>query len=84
VLEHAVAMAEGPVVEADELHLLGDGPSSLPEGLSLNLRELEAWAIRQALKQTGGVATKAAEILGIHRDTLAEKMKLYSINRNAV
>jgi Nif-specific regulatory protein len=82
VLEHAVAMAEGPVVDADELHLVGDGPPAVPEGMSLNLRQLEAWAIRQALQQTGGVMVQAARLLGIHRDTLAEKMKQYGIDKH--
>ena len=39
------------------------------------LEQLEAWAIRQALARTEGNATQAARLLGIVRDTLANKMK---------
>ena len=39
------------------------------------LREHETLAIRQALEQTGGNQTKAAELLGISRRTLINKLK---------
>ncbi len=41
----------------------------------LNLRALEAIAIRQALQKTGGHRTKAAELLGINERTLRNKLK---------
>jgi DNA-binding NtrC family response regulator len=47
----------------------------------LNLEELEAWAIRLALDSTHGNVSAAADILGIHRDTLANKVKKYQIRR---
>ena len=34
---------------------------------------------RPALDQTGGNNTRAAEVLGIHRDTLIAKIKKYRI-----
>jgi two-component system, NtrC family, response regulator AtoC len=63
------------------LHLLtlDDPPDEGPA--SVNLEELEAWAIREAVKRTGGNNTKAADMLGINRDTLIRKMKKYGINR---
>jgi Nif-specific regulatory protein len=82
VLEHAVAMCDGSTVDADELHLAADGPVSTPDGLTLNLEELEAWAIRQALRRTGGTLAQAARLLGIHRDTLRLKMKDKGIDKN--
>ncbi len=51
---------------------------------SLNIEELEAWAIRQALARTNGNNTKAAEMLGINRDTLIKKLKKYGINRKGL
>ena len=51
---------------------------------TLNLQELEIEAIRQALRRTGGNVTAAAEVLGIHRDTLWLKMKRYDIKREDV
>lgn len=46
---------------------------------SLNLDEIEAWAIRQALTQTEWNNTQAAQVLGIARGTLIEKIKKYQI-----
>jgi Nif-specific regulatory protein len=81
VLEHAVAMGDGDTIDADDLHLFTES-LSLSEAPSLNLKELEAWAIRQALKRTQGTITQAARLLGIHRDTLAAKMKDYKIEKS--
>src|SRR5262245_32772587 len=81
VLEHAVAMGDGDTIDADDLHLVTESlsPSEAP---TLNLKELEAWAIRQALKRTQGTIIQAAKLLGIHRDTLAAKMKEYRIEKS--
>jgi DNA-binding NtrC family response regulator/pSer/pThr/pTyr-binding forkhead associated (FHA) protein len=86
VLETAVATADGPVISLrclDRL-LLDELPSSASDQLpTLNLDELEARAIRQALAQTGGNNTQAARLLGIHRDTLITKIKKFGIERKA-
>ena len=82
VLEHAVAMSDSATVDADELHLIADGSVSTPDGLTLNLEELETWAIRQALRRAGGTLMQAARLLGIHRDTLRLKMKDKGIDKN--
>jgi DNA-binding NtrC family response regulator/pSer/pThr/pTyr-binding forkhead associated (FHA) protein len=92
VLENAVAMSDADTLDADDLLLpdaeprggcgecaSADGVPGLP---SLNLEQLEIWAIRQALRESGGNARAAAEVLGIHRDTLGLKMKKYEIKRN--
>jgi DNA-binding NtrC family response regulator len=76
VLEAAVAMASpGGTIHPADLHL--EAEPSAPAGgpPCLNLEELETWAIRAALDQTGGNKTQAARILGIHRDTLITKLK---------
>jgi DNA-binding NtrC family response regulator/pSer/pThr/pTyr-binding forkhead associated (FHA) protein len=84
VLETAVATTEGSVISGRRLHLLDDQPGVMTEQpSSLDIKELEAWAIRQALAQTNGNNTQSARILGIHRDTLLEKMKKYGIERKA-
>jgi len=74
-------MSDGATIDAGDLHLFTDTLSS-SDGPSLNLKELEAWAIRQALKRTHGTVSQAAKMLGIHRDTLAAKMKEYKIEKN--
>jgi DNA-binding NtrC family response regulator len=81
VLEMAVAMTEdGATIHAGDLHLSGDDSPDEPV-LTLNLEELEAATIRRALSQTGGNNTKAAQLLGINRDTLINKIKKYGIQR---
>ena len=53
-------------------------PASLPaDGVDLKslLQELEQQYISQALEREGGVITRAAQLLGLQRTTLAEKMK---------
>ena len=41
---------------------------------TLNLQDIERQAIKEALQKTGNNQTHAAELLGIHRDTLRRKM----------
>jgi transcriptional regulator with GAF, ATPase, and Fis domain len=41
---------------------------------TLNLEDIERRAIKEALEKTGNNQTHAAELLGIHRDTLRRKM----------
>jgi Nif-specific regulatory protein len=88
VLENAVALTDATTLDAADLLLPDAGPGAprpaedgTPVLPCINLEQLEALAIRQALRQTGGNATAAAELLGIHRDTLNQKMKKYEIRR---
>ena len=55
--------------------------SDLPQ--SLDIDELETWAIRRALQQTGGNVSQAARLLGMSRDTLHTKLKKKGISYNA-
>jgi DNA-binding NtrC family response regulator len=77
VLENAVAFSETETLEPTDL-LLPKGTIQA-EPPSLNLEELEKWAIRQALRLTGGNISQAARELGIVRDTLTSKMKKFGI-----
>ncbi|MFB2679576.1 sigma-54 dependent transcriptional regulator [Shewanella mangrovisoli] len=59
-------------------------PSELPpEGVNLKdlLAELEIDMIRQALEQQDNVVARAAEMLGIRRTTLVEKMRKYGMTK---
>jgi Nif-specific regulatory protein len=78
VLETAVAMTHSDNIHPAALRLECE-PTPPPE--SLNLAELEARAIREALTRTGGVLVHAAKLLDIHRETLINKMKRYDIER---
>lgn len=60
-------------------------PSELPpEGVNLKdlLAELEIDMIRQALEQQDNVVARAAEMLGIRRTTLVEKMRKYGMTKD--
>lgn len=83
ILERAVAMCQGEVIQVHDL------PPDLAEvelysynragRALLNLEELEQDYIRHILQLTGGVRTRAAEILGIDRASLWRKMKKYGL-----
>ena len=83
MLERAVALCREEVIQARDL------PPDLaevelysyqrPAGDLLNLMELERDYIRHILELTGGVRTRAAEILGIDRASLWRKMKKYGL-----
>jgi DNA-binding NtrC family response regulator len=80
LLEGAAALSRDGRIDAADLHLPEEQAGSSTE-MPLKLDELEVWAIRRALAQTGGNNTKAAEALGIHRDTLIAKIRKYGIGR---
>lgn len=84
VLELAVAMSDGEVIEESDLRLPGLAPSALEGPPSLDLEAMEAWAIRKVMRQTRGNTAAAAKVLGIHRDTLATKLKKYGIDKDIV
>lgn len=71
--------------EEDELTTpqIHDGQPVLPDsGLNLKnyLQDLEQWFISEALRKEDGVITRAAQLLGLQRTTLAEKMKKLGIS----
>ncbi|MGD8109507.1 sigma-54 dependent transcriptional regulator [Vibrio sp. TRT 21S02] len=62
----------------------GEGPQELPaEGVNLKemLADLEVNMINQALEAQGGVVARAADMLGMRRTTLVEKMRKYNLQR---
>ena len=57
--------------------------TSLPSGgldLKQHLAEIEQGMIQQALRDADGVVQRAAEILGVGRTTLVEKIRRYDLN----
>ncbi len=79
-IKGAVIMADGKLVNADDLQL----SSSDDESESLNLREVrsraESKAIRVALTKSYGNISKAAEMLGITRPTLYDLLNKYGLS----
>jgi Nif-specific regulatory protein len=80
VLEGAGAVSESGVLDSQDLPLPADPDNRCPS--SLNLEELEVWAIRLALRQSEGNVTHAARVLGIARDTMINKMRRLGIDRS--
>jgi DNA-binding NtrC family response regulator len=74
-------VAEPPLPANDERAEGGEREAGAGEAgaLSVNLETLEKWAIPEALKRTGGNKTQAAELLGITRETLANKLKRFGL-----
>lgn len=70
--------------QPDELAEHINAPQSLPpEGVNLKelLADLEVNMISQALEAQGGVVARAADMLGMRRTTLVEKMRKYNLQR---
>jgi two-component system response regulator HydG len=85
VLESTAVLSETDVIEADQVPLAAPaelepaGNSDFPT--SLDVDELETWAIRRSLVRTAGNVSQAAKLLGISRDTLHTKLKKKGIDR---
>ena len=95
VVERALVMAEGEVLEASDLPTLaagesggGNGPAalddegSLPEGgmdLTRDMEDREERLIRQALFRARGVKAEAARLLGLKASALYYKLEKYGI-----
>jgi two-component system, NtrC family, response regulator HydG len=90
VMERALVLAEGPVLEEDDLPFLPSGSAldtSLIDavipagGLDLNqaVDGLEERLIRKALEQARGVKAEAARLLGLKPSALYYKLEKYGI-----
>ncbi len=82
-IESAAVMSEGDTIDADAIPLtgltklapvnVGGPPADVPP--SLDMDEVETWAICRAIKQTNGNVSHAAKLLNLSRDTLHTKLK---------
>jgi DNA-binding NtrC family response regulator len=90
VIERAVLWSKGPMLDVEHLALEvpPDEAEAVPEAAAGPLTnrpagmELEQWErslIVQALRETDGNQTRAAQRLGISRDTLRYRLKKYGI-----
>jgi two-component system, NtrC family, response regulator AtoC len=86
VVERAVTLTDGEYIQESALPqsilgVAGQEFYSVPQipdkgtDLEKELEGFEAAMIRMALKKTGGIKTKAAELLNLKRTTLIEKMR---------
>jgi len=75
-IEQAILLGDGPVLEADDL------PPSLrlaPGPTGADLDTVEARHILGVLRQCGWNRNRASEILGLHRNTLREKIRRFGL-----
>ncbi len=91
-IESAVVLTEGPKIQPKDLPLVDPrtlGMPVVPTSASqlieatpgdATLREMEDRWIREVLDRAGGNRTKAAEILGIGRNTLLRRLRRSSID----
>jgi DNA-binding NtrC family response regulator len=78
VMERAMILADGPVIEPEHLWIEKSGTMpDAAEEMEGSLAELERRAIQQALSAASGNRQRAAEKLGIGLRTLYGKLKLY-------
>jgi two-component system response regulator HydG len=75
VVQRLVVMTDGDLIEVSDLPSLMRFTALRETGLNRTLAEVEAEYIRNVLASVKGNKTKAAEILGIDRKTLREKLK---------
>ncbi len=78
VIERAIVLSRGEAIDKLDLaHLSFQRIDEIPS--TLLLKDLEKSHILKVLEKTGGNLSQAAELLGIHRNTLRLKMKEYQI-----
>jgi Nif-specific regulatory protein len=87
VVERAVALSNGPVLEAEDIWLSSLEIPNLPTANTeqvyeaLTLEEVEKRHILKTLDHTDWNKSQAATILQIERSTLDRKIKAYNLNR---
>lgn len=75
VIQRLVVMAEGDTIDVTDLPSFMRFSALQETGLNRKLAEVEADYIQNVLTSVEGNKTRAAEILGINRKTLREKLK---------
>jgi DNA-binding NtrC family response regulator len=75
VVQRLVVMAEGEIIDVPDLPAILRFSTPHEAGLRRTLAEVEAEHVCNVLASVGGNKTRAAEILGIDRKTLREKLK---------
>jgi DNA-binding NtrC family response regulator len=81
-IERAVLVADEPVLRPENLPgewSANRDPIGPAPGSQTTLREVEVAHIRGVLARTSGQIGEAARILGVHRNTLSRKLRLYGL-----
>ncbi|RJO63476.1 MAG: sigma-54-dependent Fis family transcriptional regulator [Myxococcales bacterium] len=81
LVQRLMAMTESDMIDAPDLPPgMRQGGFGGANGLTRTLAEMEAEYIRHVLESVANNKTKAAELLGIDRKTLREKLKRYGFD----
>ena len=79
-IKYATLLATGRYITPNELpEELTAGPISAPVNIQLKNESHECEMIKRALQEAGNNKTRAAQLLGIDRKTLYNKLKAYGI-----
>jgi len=78
VVERAIVLASGSVLEADDIEF-SRMIESVPDTVTLNLEALEQDAIMKAIGRSNGNLSQAASLLGISRFALYRKIEKYGL-----
>ncbi len=83
LIERAIVLSTGEVIDLDDIES-GVGRQATEKEIlfadDLDLSGLEKKAIVEALKRTNGSLTQAADLLGIHRNSIRLKINKYGID----
>jgi len=82
ILERAVVVASGQVIEAADLGLRRSPADTSDAGGLASLDDVEKHHISRVLAETGGNISQAARTLGIDRATLYNKMRKYQLRKD--
>jgi two-component system, NtrC family, response regulator HydG len=77
IIQRVVVMTDGDLIDVPDMPPPMRFAVSREAGVNRTLAEVEGEHIRSVLASVGGNKTRAAEVLGIDRKTLREKLKLY-------
>jgi len=83
-VERAIVLSRSDILDVDDfrqLRPLARKPETETAESATLLRDLEKRHIEKILASTGYSLQQAAELLGIHRNTLRQKIKEYQINK---
>ena len=75
VIQRLVVMTDGDLIEAPDLPSLMRFSALRKSGLNRTIAEVEVEYIQNVLQSVDGNKTRAAEILGIDRKTLRQRLK---------
>jgi two-component system response regulator HydG len=82
VIQRIVVMSDNELIEVPDLPSLMRFSALRETGFKRTLAEIEAEYIRNVLTSVNGNKTRAAEILGIDRKTLREKLKASNLRQD--